>query len=183
MARDVNKVSLGSGRLYIDDVEVGYLKGDVVFEYTREKLEFKPSGSLSPVALFTLSENCVLRAPVAELKVANLKLAMGVTTSPDSFSGDPSYNPASFDGGANIHDYLTFGGDITADEDLAIRFEHIRPKSGKKVVVVLYQAVSLSEFSIPFHDEDFIITDLAFRGLADTSRPANDQVGMLIDEE
>ena len=37
--------------------------------------------------------------------------------------------------------------------------------------------------TIPFHDEDFNITDVGFRGLADTDRPAGDQIGMLVEQQ
>lgn len=183
MARDVGKIILGTGRLWINNIEVGYLDGDVEFTYTREKLDFKPSGVLGPVAQFVISENAELRASVAEFKLANLKMALGVTTSIGSFSGNPSYNPASFVGGASHFDYLKVGGSTTVDEDLAIRFEHIRPNSVKRVVVILYSAVSLSDLGLAFHKEDFNLMNVAFRGLANDARPVGDQIGMVIEQE
>jgi len=183
MARDAEKIILGTGRLYINDVEVGYLKGDVTFSYVREKLDFKPSGVLGPVKQFVISENAELRASEAEFSLNNLKLAMGVTTSIGSFSGAPSYNPASYDGNAaKTFDYLTFGGSTSTEEDLAIRFEHTRPNTDKLIVIILYSAVSLSDLSLAFHEEDFNLIDVAFRGLADASRPAGDQIGMVIEQ-
>ena len=184
MAKDTGNLILGTGSLFINDIEVGYLKGDVEFAYTREKLDFKPSGTLGPVAQFVISENCELRASEAEFKIENLRQALGVSTSVDSFTGSPSYNPASFSGdGASVFDYLTFGGSNTIVDDLAIRFEHVRPNSVKKIVVILYQAVSLSDFNLAFHEEDFNLIDVAFRGLADDSRPVGDQIGMVIEQE
>jgi len=183
MARDVGNIILGTGRLWINDVEVGYLSGDVEFSYAREKLDFKPSGVLGPVAQFVIGENAELKASLAEFKLANLKLAMGVTTAINSFSGAPSYNPASFDGTTKIHDYLTFGGSTAVDETLALRFEHIRPNSTKKVVVILYSAVSLSDFALAFHETDFNLSNVTFRGLANDARPVGDQIGMVIEQE
>lgn len=182
MARDTGNIILGTGRLWINDVEVGYLKGDVEFSYVREKLDFKPSGVLGPVTQFVISETAELRASEAEFKLTNLQLAMGVTTSIGSFSGTPSYNPASFDSTDKTFDYLTFGGSTSVNETLAIRFEHIRPNSTKKIIIILYTAVSLSDLTLAFHDEDFNLLDVAFRGLADDDRAAGDQIGMVIEQ-
>lgn len=182
MARSTSNIILGSGRLWINDIEVGYLSGDVEFHYTREKLDFKPSGVLAPVAQFVIGESAELKASLAEFKLANLKLAMGVTTAVDSFSGAPSYNPASFDSTVKTFDYLTFGGSTTVDETLAIRFEHIRPNTTKKIIIILYTAVSLSDFALAFHEEDFNLTEVVFRGLANADRSAGDQVGMVIEQ-
>ncbi|GAI52123.1 unnamed protein product [marine sediment metagenome] len=183
MTRDANNIILGTGRLWINDTEVGYLKGDVEFSYVREKLDFKPSGVLAPVMQFVIGETAELKASEAEFKLTSLQLAMGVTTTIDSFSGSPSYNPASFSAAVlKTFDYLTFGGSTTVDETLAIRFEHIRPNSTKKIIIILYTAVSLSDLALAFHDEDFNLIDVAFRGLADASRPAGDQIGMVIEQ-
>ena len=78
MTRTAGNITLGSGRLYINDVEVGFLKGDVEFVYQREKLDFKPSGALGPVIQHVIGENAELRASEAEFTVANLRLAMGI---------------------------------------------------------------------------------------------------------
>lgn len=184
MARDTSNIILGTGRLWINGTEVGYLKGDVEFSYVREKLDFKPSGVLGPVTQFVISETAELRASEAEFKLTNLQLAMGVTTSISSFSGTPSYNPASFDIDSedNTFDYLTFGGSTSINDTLAIRFEHIRPNTTKKIIIILYNAVSLSDLTLAFHDEDFNLLDVAFRGLADDDRAAGDQIGMVIEQ-
>ena len=180
---DTTKLILGTGDLYINDINVGYLKGDVEFQYTREKLDFKPSGTLGPVAQFVISEMAELRASQAEFSVVNLKRAMGVTESISSWTGSPSYNPASFVGDiTKVYDGVKFGGSTTVDDTLAIRFEHIRPNSTKKIVVILYTAISLSDLTLGFHEEDFNLVDVAFRGLADDSRSAGDQIGMVIEQ-
>ena len=184
MSRDTSNITLGSGRLYINDIEVGYLKGDVEFAYTREKLDFKPSGALAMVDRWIIGEAASLKASIAEFKAANLKLAMGGGGGEiNSFTGNPSYNPASFSGSASkTYDYLTFGGGTAVTTDLAIRFEHIRPKSGKLVVIILYKAVSSSDLALAFHDEDFNLTDVVFEGVMDTTRPAGDQMGMVVEQ-
>lgn len=199
MTQSVSNITLGTGRLYIDDVEVGYLKGDVEFVYNREKLDFKPSGATTPVASFMITETAELRAPVAEFKSANLRMAMGVTEAISSFTGfsgsagdvrdDPSYNPASFSGieGEEYH-VVKFGGEEVVDftNTVAIRFEHIRrgrsSSDQRKIVVILYAAVLLGDLTLAFHEENFVLTDFVITGTCITSRPAGDQVGMVIEQ-
>ncbi|MCK5016792.1 MAG: hypothetical protein KAS32_06930 [Candidatus Peribacteraceae bacterium] len=184
MAKTIANITLGSGDLYLNDIDVGYLKGDVEFSYVREKLDFKPSGSLGPVVQFVIGENAQLKASAAEFNVANLKLAMGVTDAITSFSGNPSYNPASYEvDGAEVYDAITFGGSTTVDGSVALRFEHVRANSTKKIVVILYTAVSLSDLTLAFQEEDILMTDIVFRGLNDETRPDGDQIGMILEQE
>jgi len=199
MTQTAGNITLGTGRLYVDDVEVGYLKGDVEFVYNREKLDFKPSGATNPVSQYILTETCELRASIAEFKSANLRMAMGVTQAISSFTGfsgsvgdvrdDPSYNPASFSciEGEEYH-VVKFGGEEVVDftNTVAIRFEHQwRGRSStdqKKIVVILYAAVCSGDLSLAFHEEDFLLTDIVFTGTCVTTRPAGDQVGMIIEQ-
>jgi len=185
MAQTTSTMTLGTGRLWLDDVEVGYLKGDVEFVYTREKLDFKPSGSTTPVDQWVITEVAELRASIAEFNLVNLKQVLGLGGgAASSFSGVPSYNPASFDSDAsNTFDFLTFGGGLsTPDLTVALRFEHTRAKSTDKIVIILYTAVSMSDLTLAFHEEDFLLTDVVFRGIASTTRPAGDKIGMIINE-
>lgn len=185
MARDKTHVTLGSGRLYFDDTEIGYLDGDVTLSIVREKIDFKPAGVIGAVTQFVTGEVVELRASFAELNVNKLKVALGLTTTISSFTSAPSYNPASFEGATATTSFaaLTFGGSRAVDDDVAIRFEHTRPKTSEKFVVVLYKAISLSELSIDFHKEEITIMDIVFRGMVDDTRTAGDQIGMLIQEQ
>ena len=200
MTQTVGNITLGTGRLYFDDVEVGYLKGDVEFVYNRERLDFKPSGATTPVAQFIITETCELRASIAEFKARNLRMAMGVTAAISSFTGvsgssgdnadGPSYNPASFSAiEAEEYDMVKFGGEEVVDftNTIAVRFEHeIRGQTSaaqQKIVVILYAAVCLGDLSLAFHEEDFVLTDIVFTGTCVVARPAGDQIGMIIRQQ
>jgi len=101
---------------------------------------------------------------------------------PGSSTSLPAYqSDASFDSTAgSSYDYISFGGYKTVQES-ALRFEHTRP-NGKKIVVILYQAVSASEIVIPFDEENVTLYDVVYKGLADEDRTAGDQIGVIIDE-
>ena len=135
MAKNVEKLTLGGGDLYLNNVEVGYLEGDVTFSYERTVLDFKPANTLALVKRFIVGETATMKASLAELKLANLKLAMGVTTTIESDESFPAYDPSSYDPEAGASwDSMSFGGSKALDE-MSLRFEHTRP-DGDKVIVI-----------------------------------------------
>ena len=186
MAAQTEKITLGTGTLIVNSVDVGHLKGDVEFAYTIERVEFKPSAMLGVVKVFKIREDAQIRATVAELKMSNLKLAMGSTTTigasqsfPEEVEGSNSCQ-YSVPNASYSFDVLTFGGDKSTDE-FCLRFTHERP-DGKKFHIILYRAVAIGEFTLPFHEDDINLYDIAFKGLADEDRTAGDQIGVLVEE-
>lgn len=175
-------VTLGAADIWFNNVDVGHIKGDVEVECSREYVGFKPSNELGVVKNFRIREAFRIKCTSAELRLANLKLALGVTTAvtasfePSGLSGSYSW---SVDSG-EVWDSLTFGGSKTLDE-FALRIEHTRP-DGNKVMVVLYKAQCVSDFVFPFKEEDITMYDLHFEGLTDSSRNAGDRVGIIYEQ-
>ena len=52
MAKDTTRVTLGSGDLYLNNVEVGHLKGDVNLTLEGEFVDFKPANNTGAVKRF-----------------------------------------------------------------------------------------------------------------------------------
>jgi hypothetical protein len=182
MATDTEQVTLGSGTLYLNAVEVGHLKGDVVVTLEGESVDFKPSSMTGIVKRFVIRESAKLTASLAEIKLANMRLALGVTTAVTSSSSFPEYDPSSYTATASSsYDIVNFGGDKTVSE-VSLRFEHTRPGTTKKIVVVFYQAVSNRLLNLPFHEEDIVLSDVEWMALADSTRTAGDQMGFIADE-
>jgi len=182
---DVNKVALGNGTLYIDGVDVGYLKGNVEFTYGRDIVGFKPSNETGIVKNFVTGEHASLKASIAELKAANLRLAMGINEAVGSSQSFPDYEGghggASYTPGDSASfDVLSLGGKKTVDE-VSVRFQHERP-DGKDVIVVLYKCVANPEITIPFDEENVILHDIIFDALVDSDRTAGDQIGFIADQ-
>lgn len=180
MSKDTTKVTLGSGDLYLNNVEVGHLKGDVTFEYAGETLDFKPANVLGVVKRFAIKELATLTASLAEVKAANMKLALGITTAVDVESDSVSYDPSSYDFDGSSWNVVRFGGNRTISE-ISLRFEHTRP-DGKKIILVLYKATSNRKLTLPFKEEDFTLQDLVFTGLNDATRTEGDQIGFVAEE-
>jgi hypothetical protein len=181
---DRSRVTLGTGALVVNGVDVGYLKGDVEFVYTAESHEFKPSTLLGTVQEFKIREGATLKASIAELKVANLKLAMGIDTSieastswPSDVSSSCSYNEPN---NADSYDVMTFGGDKSVVET-CLRFTHTRP-NGQTFHVVFYRAVSINELTLPFHEEEVTLHDVTFRAQTVATRAVGDQIGTFVEQ-
>jgi hypothetical protein len=122
-----------------------------------------------------------LRATVAELKTANLRLALGINDAVLSSSSYPAYDPTSFSAAGASYDILHFGGSKDVDE-LNLRFEHTKADTDRKIVVVMYKVVAMPEITIPFSEEEVILHDMAFKALHDTSRSEGDQMGFVAEQ-
>jgi hypothetical protein len=153
-------VTLGAADIYFDGVDVGHVKGTVQVAFPREFVAFKPAKELGNVMKFIIREEVQVRCTSAELKLANIKLALGITT-----AITPSFEPSGVGAShswtvdtGEVWDSLTFGGAKELD-DLGLRIEHTRP-NGNKIEVILYRAQCTSEFNIDFNEEDISMPEL-----------------------
>lgn len=187
MASDTNKitanVTVGSADIFIEGTGVGHLKEAVEFHYVREKIHFKPANNLGEVKSFAIRENCEIRAKTAELNMTNIRLALGVDNTAITAStdlpvqtGSCSYNPAA----DTSWDNLTFGGD-KSEREFCCLLRHTRADN-RVFGVLLYKAISMTELMIPFLEDDFTLQDLIIKGLTDTTRTINDQIGVMFDQ-
>lgn len=180
---DKDRVTLGGGDLYLNNVLVGTLKGTVEFEYNGTLVPFKPQHATGAVKVFRIEEKAVLRASLAEIEGANFKLAMGVTTAVLSSQSFPSYDPSSYTVPASAsYDILHFGGSKTV-YTCSIRFEHTIPGTTtgtiKRVVIVFYSCYSPAQWKIPFNEDTVTLQDVEFEALCVDSRAAGDQMGFI----
>jgi hypothetical protein len=181
--KQTENVTVGSADIFIEGIDVGHLKDTVEWSYVREKISFKPANMLGEVQTYAIRENAEIRCKTAELNMTNLRLALGVsnttisasTTFP-TYTGSCSYTPAS----GSSWDSMTFGGD-KSENSFCLLLRHTRPNN-KIFGVVLYKAISMTELLVPFMEDDFTLSDLVFKGLADSSRAVNDQIGFMFDQ-
>ena len=178
---DTDNVMLGSGDLYLNGVNVGFLAGEVQLNYQRKGLTLSPSGS-SSTNLISIGL-ATLRASFAEFSCENLRLALGIGGSINNSTGQLSYDPSSysFATGSTSWEGLKIGRESLSNSTIALRFEHTK-LDGKKVVLILYTAVVLSDLKLPFSGDKITMFDVSFMGCPDESRPAGDQVGIIFEE-
>jgi len=180
MGKDSTQVTLGSGDLYLNNVDVGHLQGDVVLTLESEFVDFRPSNMNASVKRFVTGEVFRLTARLAEIKTANMRLALGISTAVGASQSFPDYDPSSYSAAADdSFDVIHVGDDKTVSE-VSLRFEHqLAQDTDKKIIVVMYQAVSNRVLNIPFAERDVIIEDIEWTSLADADRTAGDRLGFI----
>ncbi len=178
---DTNNVMLGSGELYLNGVNVGYLAGEVQLDCQRKALTFSPSGS-SSTELISIGI-ATLKASLAEFSCNNLRLALGLGGSVNASTGQLSYDPSSYSFATSSTSWegLTIGRESLGGDTIALQFEHTK-LDGKKIVLIFYAAISLSDLSLPFSGDKITMYDVNFMGTPNESRPAGDQVGIIFEE-
>ena len=178
-ATDTDRITLGSGDLYLNNVWIGSLKGNVEFTYAATLKKFKPAMATGAVKVFRIEEVASLKATIAEIKGANFKIATGVTTAVLSSQSFPSYDPSSYTvPDSASYDILKFGGSKTVTTD-SLRFVHKIPGTDRYIIIVFYSCFSLAQLMIPFNEEEVTLQDVEFEALADDSRDAGDQMGFI----
>lgn len=76
---DKRDILMGTGKLYINNVDVGQLKGDVVLTPTSEFKEFLAGVPQQTIKMVKFKEGATLKATFAELNYANAARALGTT--------------------------------------------------------------------------------------------------------
>lgn len=175
-------VTLGAADIWINGIDVGHIKGDVMFACEREYVGFKPAVNLGNVKYFRITEAFRITCSVAELRLSNLKTAMGIT---DDITA--SFNPTGQGGSlswevdpSDTYDKLSFGDSKTLDT-FPLMLIHTRP-NGNKFVILLYSAQCITNIDFSFMELDIPMQTLEFQGLEDTSRAVGDRVGALFEQ-
>lgn len=78
------RLLLGLGDLYINDVFVGNLKETVTFTFTRSYAYQRPGNNIADVKGEVVGEECMLEASVCDLKLSQLRRAMGINEAVDT---------------------------------------------------------------------------------------------------
>ena len=78
---DKRDIILGTGKLKINNVSVGQLKGDVVFTPTADYKEFKAGVPQQTAKILKFAEGAELKASFAEMNAANFARALNVEQS------------------------------------------------------------------------------------------------------
>jgi hypothetical protein len=180
---DRNLTTLGGGELYLNNVDVGFLDGAVTLIYEGEAVDFVPNNKQGLVRRFKASERWRLTATLAEIKAANMRLALGHSTAVTASQSFPNFDPSSFlPAASSSWDIVNIGGDKSVNE-VSLRFEHQRPKDSSndeyKIVVVMYECVSNFNMNIPFDRTTQTFTDIEFEAVIQPARTAGDQMGFI----
>lgn len=78
------RLLLGLGDLYINDVFVGNLKETVTFTFTRSYAYQRPGNNVADVKGEVVGEECTLEASICDLKLSQLRRALGINEAVDA---------------------------------------------------------------------------------------------------
>lgn len=171
--------------------DVGAIKGTFTGTYTREVHMFETGQPLVDVKHQVLREHLEIAFQMAEIRVANLKMALGggvqtLSTSGATFLDGTGVAPlgdlTTSVIGVGVNDKITFGGQC----DIAIfglRFTHIKGcTTGKRQILEVFQATPTGTLAMAFNEGDWNQWEVTFRALADTTRPSGSQIFQFINE-
>lgn len=185
-----NNISLGIGTLelgaYVNDVfsvyeDVGAIKSEVNIEITREVMDFESGRPLVVLLQEVIRERVVVTATLAELTVANMKMALGqgnLTSSviPTFLDASSSVLPGTLDStktAVTEGTLLKFGGTPSLSF-CGLRFIHQKADT-KRHIFEGYRASPMGNLTLPFRETDWNLYQAQFRLLADTTKPAGEQ--------
>lgn len=194
-----DNINLGNGVLEIGSyaagvfqayTDVGAIKGTATLTYSRETAKFETGRPQVVVKEEVIREHVELRVTLAELTVANLKLALGGGTT--SSVANPTFltgngyalfgNNTAGSSSVAASKVFKFGSDPQA-YIVALRFTHERdPASGKRQIVEIYKAVFSGNLALPFNETDWNLYEVMFTAQADTSKAVGEQLLQYVDE-
>jgi hypothetical protein len=122
--------------------------------------------SLAPVDVYVEDETAEISCTLKETTYAALQRAFDNVGTSDISAGEGYY----FGGGTAI---------LSPRSETIMLTSRIRGAPTKFVIAVLYKAVQMDALEMPFSRAGESVYSVTFRGLADLTRNAGDQVGYL----
>lgn len=242
---DFNNVTLGTGAIEYNSVDIGFLKGNVEWTYEYDIKKFKTGVPRKLQGQIVAELNASLKGSYAELKASNVAMALGglsvstTTASPvtvadgdnaeftfaaDPVSGleyiqlapgvvastftvsaienvaeDTTYASGKyllFPNNGRVYRIVTGSGDIPSGATVRVtygytpisgkrinlgtqfslpaqtlQFTHTRPNTGKDVIIYMPKAVINGSVKLTFDEENFIVNDVTFDAVEDTTNP------------
>jgi hypothetical protein len=150
----------------------GATEGAITSTMTPKYQEIAADQVASPVDVVMTSDAYEIDVTIKQSNLANLISFFP----PGTFStGTDANQPA----GAQAYEQITFGGIIPVPKFGVAVISPRRDATGKFVVSHLYQAYQAEAVKLPFQRGKETTFGVKFKGIADSTRPAGDQVGMV----
>ena len=150
----------------------GATEGAITSTLTPKYQEMGADQISSPIDVVMTADAYEIDVTIKQSNLANLTNFFP----PGAFStGTDSNQPT----GAQSYEQITFGGIIPVTKMGVAAISARRDVTGKFVVSHLYQAYQAEAIKLPFAREKETVYAVKFKGIADSSRAAGDQVGMI----
>jgi len=147
--------------LYIEGLFMGHTHGSLDVEHGVETSDIEVDQSLLPVRTIKAGETFSLAVPLAEVTLEHIKEVWGISASIEDLGTGRRR--------------LTFGGDTAITEKSVMLV--LPAGSGKKFALTFYRCAVLASGTLSWSKEEQVDLPIQLTVLADTSRPAGDQVG------
>jgi len=150
----------------------GATEGAITSTLTPKYQEIGADQVASPIDVVMTADAYEIDVTIKQSNLANLINFFP----PGTFStGTDTNQPA----GAQAYEQITFGGIIPVPKLGVAVISPRRDVTGKFVVSHLYQAYQAEAIKLPFQRGKETTFGVKFKGVADSTRPAGDQVGMV----
>jgi len=150
----------------------GATEGAITSTMTPKYQEIGADQVASPVDVVMTADAYEIDVTLKQSNLANLISFFP----PGTFSTGTDSNQPS---GAQAYEQITFGGIIPVPKLGVAVISARRDATGKFVVSHLYQAYQAEAVKLPFQRGKETTFGVKFKGIADSSRPSGDQVGMV----
>lgn len=147
--------------IYIDGLFMGHTHGSLDIEHGVETSEIEVDQSLLPVRTIKAGETFSLSVPLAEVTLEHIKEVWGISAEIEELGSGRRR--------------LTFGGDTAIVEKPVMLI--LPAGSGKKFALTFYRTAVLAAGTLSWGKDEQVDLPIQLTVLADTSRPAGDQVG------
>lgn len=161
---DVREVTLGTGVLTLNGVNVGFLKGEVMVALHREAKTFEAGVPLVSLKRVIFREQVTLKAGLAQIYTDKLQYALGAGVITSPVAGQSR---------------MDFGGDSGLSL-FSLSFTHNVPNSLASITLVLYKAAPNAPIDLGFKEEDFLTYNSEWLAIADTTKAPGQQYGYLL---
>ncbi len=164
---DVTNVKVGACSVTFNGVDLGHTKGGVeaTYEPVWHEVSVDKYGD-SPVEKYLKGEMWTVKVPLAELTIANLKVAI------------PS---GTFAGAANTRLTLGHSAGIKASDSAAVLVLHPLNMGTKANDLILYKAVVTSTVDLKMKVDEENVYEVTFEALIDETKSDGNYLGMIGD--
>jgi len=147
--------------LYIEGRFMGHTHGGLTLAHGVDTSEVEVDQSLMPLRILKAGETFGVSVPLAEVTLENIRALWGISAAIEELDADRRR--------------LTFGGDTEIAEVPVMIV--VPAGAGKKWAITLYRCAVTSPGDLVWSRDDQVDLPLTIQVMADTSRPAGDQVG------
>lgn len=164
--KNANDILIGTGKVYVNTLDVGQIDGDMNFTHGKEYFEKKSGFPAQVVKKVLIGESFKCSFNLLEANLETLQALM------------PEYVKVTETAGAG----LGIGGGTTTDQTFLLEFWHKRT-DGKYRCVRIWKCQIDGDFTMGFKEQADAPIPITVTALVDSTKPVGQQLGVVVDYE